>query len=65
MHPGVRGVPRGVGDCVREMRADGRSTRHIALTHGLSLRSVELILEDEYRRAGGGIASETQDAGIR
>lgn len=52
--PAIRGAPHGVGDCVREMRADGKAVRAIALVHGFSERAVNAILEDEHARAARG-----------
>ena len=43
----ARGVPHSVGDCLREMYADGRSVRAIAIAHGLSERAVRVALEDD------------------
>ena len=49
MRTAVRGAVHGVGDCVREMYADGKPVRAIALMHGLSDRAGEVILEEECR----------------
>lgn len=52
--PAIRGAPHGVGDCIREMRADGKAVRAIALVHGFSERAVNAILEDEHARVARG-----------
>lgn len=48
MRRSVRGALHNVGDCIRDMDADGSTSRGIEMIHGLSRRAVGIILTDPH-----------------